>query len=137
MNERVRKMLYKKPQIIDVGITEGVYTASGNGNCDCFTYQITNQNRSTGFYSTTFKILPVESRTICRKGTGITACMSKSLSIRPYLQRLPFMPVTLMSVEIRLSFILTIFLLHMMEIIPGILYSSAVQGQKISRSNPL
>jgi hypothetical protein len=54
-------MIYEKPQLIDSGMSEGVYTASGG--CDCFTYIITGENRSAGFYSGTFKIIPSDSRT--------------------------------------------------------------------------
>jgi len=39
-------MVYEKPQLIDAGMGEGVYTASGV--CDCFEIQSINENPSAG-----------------------------------------------------------------------------------------
>ena len=55
-------MSYMKPQILDMGTTEGVYTASGD--CDCFAIQnISETPNSGGRYWLYFEIVHDESRT--------------------------------------------------------------------------
>lgn len=40
-------MTYTKPQILDAGMSEGVYTASGN--CDCFYIEVVSENPTAAF----------------------------------------------------------------------------------------
>ncbi len=40
-------MKYEKPQILEAGMSEGVYTASGA--CDCFYIEVVNENPTAAF----------------------------------------------------------------------------------------
>lgn len=42
-------MLYTKPQILEAGMSEGVYTASGNNLCDCFYIEMVTENPTAAF----------------------------------------------------------------------------------------
>lgn len=56
-------MSYMKPQILDMGMSEGVYAASGSV-CDCFAIQnITENPNAGGRYWLYFEIVQDESRT--------------------------------------------------------------------------
>ncbi len=56
-------MSYERPQILDVGMSEGVYAASGS-DCDCFAIQNISENpNSGGRYWLYFEIVQDGSRT--------------------------------------------------------------------------
>ncbi len=54
-------MSYEKPQIIDIGMSEGVYAASGD--CDCFTTQNVSESINGGRYWLYFEIIHDSART--------------------------------------------------------------------------
>ncbi len=54
-------MIYEKPQLIDVGMSEGIYTASGD--CDCFTIQNISESTPNGRYWLYFEIVHDPART--------------------------------------------------------------------------
>ncbi len=54
-------MNYEKPQIVDAGMSEGVYLASGD--CDCFTFQNEKESISGDRYWLYFEIIHNEART--------------------------------------------------------------------------
>jgi hypothetical protein len=63
------KMMYEKPQLMDAGLAESVYTASGSSTaCDCFTYDSLKERSAPGFYSGMFNIVPVDGRSHMETG---------------------------------------------------------------------
>ena len=51
-------MKYEKPEMIEVGMSEGVYAASGGGYCDCFYVGEINEHPAPGsnYYSMEFNV---------------------------------------------------------------------------------